>query len=290
MARYYDFMLSKEFTEILASIDFSEDLRSQPGMAHVTQALVCVTFQRVYELLCDQGDKMKEDEGPIENDYGEIIFCAKREVNSFIGWAISDLIRKILRLIGAWTSKDEGRREEEDAKAKKELSFLKDLRWLHADAVLDKNYMRDCYSDQMMIQNNGGLALVDKHYFDFGKELMHLVSNAFTPMHIEKEGREALAKAWERVNEGVEKLELKRKFLECASRFEDMNDQEKLAMFEKMKEKVCNSRFNVATEAYKQHLKRGGKHYVAVAFRTGLSSKTGTEAEKNVKTTKEGWE
>jgi hypothetical protein len=41
------------------------------------------------------------------------------------------------------------------------------------------DYMRDCYDDQFHLKNNGWLTLVAPVYFEFRKDLMSVIRNAF---------------------------------------------------------------------------------------------------------------
>ena len=52
------------------------------------------------------------------------------------------------------------------------ISNLDSMRIFHNEAVTDEEYMRDCYSDFDLTDNDGWLSLVSKPFFAFGKELM----------------------------------------------------------------------------------------------------------------------
>ena len=52
------------------------------------------------------------------------------------------------------------------------LALIDGMRTTHLVAVLDGDYLRDCYADSTLMRNHGGLTLVDKMYFRFGKYLL----------------------------------------------------------------------------------------------------------------------
>lgn len=54
----------------------------------------------------------------------------------------------------------------------KMILHLDTMRIFHNEAVTDEDYMRNCYSDFDLTDNDGWLSLVSKPYFSFGKELL----------------------------------------------------------------------------------------------------------------------
>jgi len=48
-------------------------------------------------------------------------------------------------------------------------TFLRKMRILHKDALMDTSYMLNCYSRRMQMINHGGLALISPKYFEFAK-------------------------------------------------------------------------------------------------------------------------
>jgi hypothetical protein len=62
------------------------------------------------------------------------------------------------------------------------------MRFLEADAILSDVYMRDCYDAELEAKNHGFLTLVSPLYFDFGRNLMTVVSQAISQDSLEKQG------------------------------------------------------------------------------------------------------
>ena len=49
------------------------------------------------------------------------------------------------------------------------------MRILHHQALLDDEYMKNCYALTDQIRNQGGLALVSSTYFPFGHQLLNKI-------------------------------------------------------------------------------------------------------------------
>jgi hypothetical protein len=83
-----------------------------------------------------------------------------KHVNRFFGWAIFSLRKKMERQDGDIND------------GNKKLRLLELMRVLHHEAIVDEEYMADCYAESDQLRNKGGLTLVSKDFFGFGRELM----------------------------------------------------------------------------------------------------------------------
>jgi hypothetical protein len=95
----------------------------------------------------------------------------KREISDFLGWAIFSLHRVVTNERDRSNELKWARKlthEDEEAI----LELIDGMRTTHLVAVLDGDYLRDCYADSTLMRNHGGLTLVDKRYFRFGKYLL----------------------------------------------------------------------------------------------------------------------
>ncbi|KAL7490678.1 hypothetical protein ACHAWT_000225 [Skeletonema menzelii] len=85
------------------------------------------------------------------------------EVNSFVGWSIFSALKRYA----------EDSEEENESKR-----LLLSMIMLEEDA--DEEYMAKYYDTNIAMVNCGGLTLVSKYFFDWGKEAMKFVRHAFT--------------------------------------------------------------------------------------------------------------
>ena len=133
------------------------------------------------------------------------------------------------------------------------LEFLGTMRIFHHEAITLPDYTRDCYDDQFYLKNNGWLTLVAPVYFEFGKELMSVIRNAFNQNRMDrKEARERL----------------KLMFLDCVNGIGSLDKLGKVEVFDSLLEKTTNARFGIVLTNYKDNnTGRQGKHRTDGTFR-----------------------
>jgi hypothetical protein len=199
----------------------------------------------------------------------------KREVNRFLGWAVFDLRRKlVIRRDRAHNNKW---RMAEDVPSM--ITHLDTMRIFHNEAVQDETYMRDCYSDSDLCNNDGWLTLVHKTYFSFGKELMGAIRREINVQKIERHGNAAVLQAITKIHEGADFAALKSKFMEASSTLL-LATETKVSILLKLMKKTFHARAKAATIAYRA--KKTDRHAPGAAtqaFRQDLKAKT----EKNTK-------
>jgi hypothetical protein len=126
-------------------------------MRWVTASMTTLS-QRLNGLVLEsqEGDRMLD----AENE--------KREVNRFLGWAIWNLRCKL--------SKRRNRAKANDwvlsENVEPLIQHLDGMRCFHHHAIIDEEYMKNCYSQADQSRNGGWLSLVSKDYFEFGKVLL----------------------------------------------------------------------------------------------------------------------
>ena len=101
---------------------------------------------------------------------------ANNEVNSFVGWSIFSAMKKFV-------DTDEN---ELDTECKE---LLKSMSLSEADAYKDEEYLAKYYDTNMSMLNHGGLTLVSKQFFEWGKLTMKTIRDAFTLDHIQRAPR-----------------------------------------------------------------------------------------------------
>jgi hypothetical protein len=100
-----------------------------------------------------------------------------REVIDFFGWAIHSL-RGVLSNEYArmqelkWETTYTLEEEEEM------IRFVDEMRIYHTEALLDKQYLLECYASCHQLKNKGWLSLPSKAYFPFARYLLHQIRSS----------------------------------------------------------------------------------------------------------------
>jgi hypothetical protein len=130
---------------------------SQMLMQWVTASMTTLSL-RLNGLVIEshRGDKLLDGENE------------KREVNRFLGWGIWNLRCKLSMQRNR--AKDNNWVPSEDLDSL--IQHLDGMRIFHHRAIVDQEYMKNCYSQADQTRNGGWLSLVSKDYFEFGKVLL----------------------------------------------------------------------------------------------------------------------
>ena len=137
--------------------------------------------------LCQQITDSKQDENHVESREDR-----NRKIFGFVGYALSSTIKR-------YNEKEE-RAEMLDEHAKLETyrdfgTFLRTMRLLHKDALLDTYYMEHCYSSTNKMLNRGGMALISPAYFKFAEELTMACDSFISDEMIVRRGNNTLREA-----------------------------------------------------------------------------------------------
>ena len=119
-----------------------------------------------------------------------------RKITSFVGFALSSVIKIYNERERKATSDDEVRKAAEYYAVG---SFLQKMRMLHKDALMNETYMLNCYSRTMQMYNNGGLALISPQYFEFAKSLTAACDIEFSEGGICRRGNDCLRVGKEKI-------------------------------------------------------------------------------------------
>jgi len=118
----------------------------------------------------------------------------KSEVNRFVGWAVASLLQK-------W----KGRTSTENyTPAACVVDCILCMRVLHAEAVQDKTYISQYYSEYIRVRNQGGLALIAHEFFDWALKLLSTIRLSFTEETIKRMGNDCMKVAYEEVTNIME--------------------------------------------------------------------------------------
>lgn len=129
------------------------------------------------------------------------------------------------------------------------IEFLREMRIIHSQAILDPDYMKNCYEPLDVMTNLGGLTLVSSQFFEFGKMLIKTVAEALTLEKMRRDGNKSIEEARRKVKESKE---ITRIFLEC-SKDSALEEKVKLNLLDKLVRKVCNAIFGFVLRLFKDH-------------------------------------
>jgi hypothetical protein len=258
---------SRQTLEYLQSTTFATLVQSNPTAlrSHAGMVVVVITLTRLFNEKIRIGivAESKRLQGAPQK---EVIVDAKREVNSFLGWAISQIMNFYKEeLNGDWTDEDQ------KENAQKHIYYLRTMRVLHCDVIGDLDYLENCYSDHLQLENNGGLTLVSHEYFEFGTFLMNIIVRSLTQTHITNEGNEAWTKGMARVK--AEFATIERRFLALGEDYTELDTEAKVSVLERLVQKAAHARHGVEWKIYKElTVKRKGANYVGNAHREELKA------------------
>ena len=180
------------------------------------------------------------------------------EVNSFLGWAIQSTLKK-----RQYTKEDE--------KTCVPKSILRSIRMLERD--IDEDYLESCYDMNMAMVNLGGLTLVSKSFFNWGRDLMELIRSSLTEKTIDLDPKNCFDKAETDI---MANKKLKAEFIQlCDQVCEAAGVAHIEEVYKILVPKTCHARFSVVLKRWKENnVKRHGQLALRVQLKamTGLSN------------------
>lgn len=241
-------------------------------MLVITQSLWRLLFTKVRESIPRIPANSAETTGSQVN--------FKREVNSFLGWAISQVYGKLLNELLELDPFVDGEIHES---VEKRIEFLDSMRYFDHEAALNPTYLEECYDGIFRLGNCGGLTLVSPEYFAFGRNLMQVIVGALCERDFERRGNESVREGWAHIEAHMPSL--RNQFMKCAEKFTSIDDKAKEQIFKDLVEKTRNARFGVEVKARRDNkTKRGGKNHVGVSHRGAMKGTlTGSSVNKELK-------
>ena len=85
------------------------------------------------------------------------------------------------------------------------MTCLESMRLLHSDAISNTEYNELCYSNDIKLRNQGGLAQVSPTFFKWAKILLSVIRTSFTATTIKKHGSKSMVIAYADVTSTMEK-------------------------------------------------------------------------------------
>ena len=175
------------------------------------------------------------------------------EVNRFVGWAISSLMRRFKKhscnIDGTY------------------LSVLASM--MMWEREMDDEYLEKYYDSNLALMNRGGLTLVHKHFFGWGRKLMAKIRSVYSLETIGRDPNNSFETAKMAVMEDRTILSY---FLALCRKYRVGNDTVCKEVFHMVVSKTVHSRFAVVFRRWKEcNVKKNGQ----VAFRIKLKATSG---------------
>jgi hypothetical protein len=197
----------------------------------------------------------------------------KREVNRFLGWAIWNLRLKLSTRRNRATAKDWVLAENVEPL----IQHLDGMRCFHHHAIIDQEYMKNCYSQADQSRNGGWLSLVSKHYFGFGKVLLSHIRDNVQQKQWGRHGNDSIKVAAEAICMDVA---VKKAFFDACSASTIPVSVLKTLM-DRLVLKTFHARAGASMDAWKRkNTAREVKGSADAAFRADLKSKVSQATQK----------
>lgn len=195
--RLFDFMQSKTYNKLVEKM--VPKLKCRLGLAAVV-----LTLQR-HLLKCV--DQIRKESLTVQNDsHGKIPAKTPKEikllVNRFVGFGLAGLIEQLkdkadqLKL---------GEYDDDEDAIERQLSLARSMRIFHDEALLQADYLENCYDMHQALKNDGYLALISPNFFSFGERVMTVVVQVLDDdifrLHGENALKESRARVFEHLNE-----------------------------------------------------------------------------------------
>jgi hypothetical protein len=197
----------------------------------------------------------------------------KREVNRFLGWAIWNLRRKLSKRrtrakINDWVLAEN---------VEPLIQHLDRMRCFHHHAIINQEYMKNCYSQADQTRNGGWLSLVSKEYFDFGKVLLSQIRDNVQEKHWGRNGNASIEVAAAVISKNSR---IKKAFLDaCAGSLIPVSVL--TSLMDRIVLKVFHARAGASMDAWKRkNTAREVKGSSDASFRGDLKSKVSQATKK----------
>jgi hypothetical protein len=200
----------------------------------------------------------------------------KREINRFLGWAIWHLRKKLSNRrtrakVNNWVLQEN---------VEQLIQHLDGMRCFHHHAIIDPEYMENCYSHSDQSRNSGWLSLVSKEYFEFGRVLLSQVRHNVQQKQWDRQGNQSIKVAAEAIckDDGTTKA-----FFEACTGSSIPVSVLK-SLMDRIVLKVFHARAGASMDAWKRNnTAREVKGSTDAAFRASLKSKVKSKVSQPTK-------
>jgi hypothetical protein len=229
------------------------------------------SLEKIRQVLCPEAKVFEalETEHGAERRRGlKVNVDLSKEVNRFVGWAISSLIKKTRKQFNR--PKGPPKKVDEEELVGR-LELLKSMRVFEHEILDDKVYIEKYYCPFHRLLNDGFLALVSPKYIGLGLSLLKTIADAVNENELNKNGHETLKKAVASAKDP--KGPLKRSFLELCKGDDFLTVKQKEKLFDELVDKTKNSRGGAVIKRFKSDTTgRGAKSENSIAFRSEIKA------------------
>ena len=185
------------------------------------------------------------------------------EVNSFVGWSIASTLKLV-------NVKDDKTTDSEKVKMLEVIKqILKSM--IIRERNIDAEYMSKYYDTNMLLYNQGGLALITKEYFEWAKQLMDEARLNFTENHIDTDPHNSFGIAEKFI---MKNNTLRSAFVSLCCKYSGVNDVSAIrTVYDIFVPKVLHARFAVVFRDWKMK-------YVSKVGDVGLRAKLKATVDK----------
>jgi hypothetical protein len=157
------------------------------------------------------------------------------------------------------------------------IEHLDGMRCFHHDAIIDQDYMKNCYSEADQSRNGGWLSLLSKDFFDFGKVLLSHIRDNVQQQQWGRHGNDSIKVAAEAICTDVA---VKKAFFDACSASTIPVSVLKTLM-DRLVLKTFHARAGASMDAWKRkNTAREVKGSADAAFRADLKSKVSQATKK----------
>ena len=152
--------------------------------------------QKLRTVVAEVGDvEQRAKSSELEIDEADL----SKEVNRFVGFAISSLIKKTRKM---FTRTKEPLKMVDDEELVGRLHLLKSMRVFEHQILSDADYIANYYCSFHRLLNDGYLALVAPKYVGLGLSMLKLFAHAVKDEQLQKKGHETLREVqwhWQKI-------------------------------------------------------------------------------------------
>ncbi len=149
------------------------------------------SLDQIRQRLCPIAEVL-ETEHVAETSELEVKVDLSKEVNRFVGWSVSSLIKKTRKHFNR--SKGPPKKVDEEELIGR-LELLKSMRVFEHEILDDEKYIKTFYCPFHRLLNDGFLALMSPKYVGLGLSLLQTFADAVNENELNKNGDETLKKA-----------------------------------------------------------------------------------------------
>jgi hypothetical protein len=224
------------------------------------------SLEKIRQVLCPVAEVL-ETEHVAETSLEAKVDLSK-EVNRFVGWSVSSLIKKTRKQFNS--SKGPPKKVDEEELIGR-LELLKSMRVFEHEILHNEEYIKTFYCPFHRLLNDGFLALMSPKYVGLGLSLLQTFADAVNENELNKNGDETLKKAVASAKDT--KGPLQRSFLELCNDNDRLTVKQKEKLFNELVDKTKNSRGGAVIRRFKSNTTgRGAKKENAIAFRLEIQA------------------